>query len=177
MSTKKTYVTFGQGHVHHINGKTFDGDCVAVVNGDRAKVFELFGSKFCFEFTEERWDHKQMKFFPRGYIEICKTPTQQRNESFWNSLGFEDKLLFIKKFPFLAKYDKDWHVRQAYYNYTGWTEDARKDSDWKIRLSYFSATGNFIGAMYDTDENVQQAAKKYFDLLTEYENIKTNSNE
>ena len=33
----KTYVTFGQAHVHNINGVIFDKDCVAVVEGGREK--------------------------------------------------------------------------------------------------------------------------------------------
>ena len=66
----KTYVTFGQDHTHRVNGKTFDKDCVAVVDGNREKVFELFGPKFCFEYPEEHWDEKKMKYFPRGYIEV-----------------------------------------------------------------------------------------------------------
>ncbi len=66
----KRYVTFGQDHTHKVNGKTFDKDCVAVVNGNREKVFELFGPQFCFEYPEEYWDENKMKHFPRGYIEV-----------------------------------------------------------------------------------------------------------
>lgn len=72
----KTYVTFGQTHVHSVNGKTFDKDCVAVIESSspqegRAKAFELFGPKFCFEYPEEHWDEEsQLKYFPRGYIEV-----------------------------------------------------------------------------------------------------------
>jgi len=67
----KTYVTFGQNHIHEINGKTFDKDCIAVVNGDREKVFKIFGSKFCFEYPEEFWREKNiMNYFPRGYVEV-----------------------------------------------------------------------------------------------------------
>jgi len=66
----KTYVTFGYDHVHDINGKIFDKDCVAVVNGDRAKVFELFGREFCFEYPENYWDDGSIIFYPRGYIEV-----------------------------------------------------------------------------------------------------------
>ena len=73
----KTFVTFGQAHVHVINGVIFDKDCVAIVNGDRAKVFKLFGTKFCFEYPEEHWvsdgpmaQARRMKYFPRGYIEV-----------------------------------------------------------------------------------------------------------
>ena len=66
----KTFVTFGQNHTHRVNGKTFDCDCVAVVNGDRDKVFEIFGPKFCFAYNEDFWEKDSLKYFPRGYIEI-----------------------------------------------------------------------------------------------------------
>ena len=69
----KTYVTFGQVHVHSVNGKTFDKDCVAVIEADnavegRAKAFEYFGRKFCVEYPEDRFDFDLMRFFPRGFI-------------------------------------------------------------------------------------------------------------
>ena len=67
----KTYVTFGQDHVHKINGKTFDKDCVAIVAGGRKEVFEIFGAKFCFEYPEKHWDDAKMDYyFPRGYVEV-----------------------------------------------------------------------------------------------------------
>lgn len=67
----KTFVTFGQDHRHVIDGKVFDKDCVAVVNGDREKVFEIFGPKFCFEYEEAYWDTTLVnKYFPRGYVEL-----------------------------------------------------------------------------------------------------------
>ena len=66
----KRYVTFGQNHMHYINGKVFDKDCVAIVEGDREKVFEIFGTKFCFEYTEKEWDESKLEFFPRGYIKL-----------------------------------------------------------------------------------------------------------
>ena len=31
---KNTYVTFGQTHVHSVNGKIFDKDCVAVIKAN-----------------------------------------------------------------------------------------------------------------------------------------------
>jgi len=40
----KTFVTFGQVHKHEIDDKLFDKDCVAIVDGDRERVFELFGT-------------------------------------------------------------------------------------------------------------------------------------
>ena len=33
----KTYVTFGFDHAHAINGKTFDKDCVAVIESESAE--------------------------------------------------------------------------------------------------------------------------------------------
>ena len=66
----KTFVTFGQGHFHEINGTIFDKDCVAIVNGNRDKVFELFGPEFCFEYDEPNWDESIMRYFPRGYIKV-----------------------------------------------------------------------------------------------------------
>lgn len=69
----KTFVTFGQSHVHRIDGKTFDADCVAVIKcgspeEGRDKAFELFNSKFCFEYPEQFFDHSSMSYFPRGFL-------------------------------------------------------------------------------------------------------------
>lgn len=66
----KTYVTFGQVHVHRISGVVYDKDCVAVVNGDRSAVVELFGDKFFTTYTPEQWDEDNMKYFPRGFIQV-----------------------------------------------------------------------------------------------------------
>jgi len=70
----KTYITFGQDHAHSVNGKTFDKDCVAVIEADdaaqgRAKAFEYFGKKWCFEYPEAFWTH-EMSYYPRGYINV-----------------------------------------------------------------------------------------------------------
>jgi hypothetical protein len=67
-----TYVTFGQDHTHHIAGKTFDKDCVAMLDSEtaeegRAKAFALFGSQFCFEYFNKL---PNMRYFPRGLIEV-----------------------------------------------------------------------------------------------------------
>lgn len=72
----KTYVTFGFGHAHAIGGKTYDKDCVAVIEAETAErgreiAFETFGPKFSFDYPEEFWDEeKQLPYFPRGYIEV-----------------------------------------------------------------------------------------------------------
>lgn len=72
----KVYVTFGQVHIHRVNGKVFDKDCVAVVEGEdyaeaRQKVLNYFGVKFSFDYPEQHWvEEDQLKWFPRGYIEV-----------------------------------------------------------------------------------------------------------
>ncbi len=72
----KTYITFGQVHTHSVNGKTFDKDCVAVIESlsaeaGRAKAFEIFGREFCMEYPEEHFNHDSLKsFFPRGLINV-----------------------------------------------------------------------------------------------------------
>lgn len=71
----KTYITFGQSHIHRIGDKIFDKDCVAVIESNsqkegRDKAFELFGPKFCFEYFDTEWDEKSMKYYPRGYMEV-----------------------------------------------------------------------------------------------------------
>lgn len=71
----KTYITFGQDHVHEINNKIFDKNCVAVINSSsvkegREKAFEIFGTKFCFEYPEDFFDSDILEFFSRGLIEV-----------------------------------------------------------------------------------------------------------
>ena len=71
-------VTFGQTHVHSINGKTFDKDCVAKIKCEdyddgRAKAWYHFGSKFCFTYYGDelaKCDDEFMQFFPRGIISV-----------------------------------------------------------------------------------------------------------
>lgn len=71
----KTYITFGQDHIHRVNGKIFDKDSVAVIESPSAErgreiAFELFGPKFCMEYPEQYWDYTKLVFFPRGYIDV-----------------------------------------------------------------------------------------------------------
>jgi len=73
-----TYVTFGQSHRHEIGDKVFDRNCVAIIESDtrdqgRARAFDVFGPKFCFEYFDEEWkgdEADRMQYFPRGYIEV-----------------------------------------------------------------------------------------------------------
>lgn len=71
----KTYVTFEQVHAHSVNGKTFDKDCVAVIEAETAEegrdfAFACFGDKFCFSYTEDKFDFGSMKYFPRRFMEV-----------------------------------------------------------------------------------------------------------
>ena len=71
----RTYVTFGQTHVHSVNGKTFDKDCVAVIEAEsaelgREKAFEYFDNTFFTTYSEKFWDKETLFFFPRGYINV-----------------------------------------------------------------------------------------------------------
>jgi len=69
----KIYITFGQIHVHRVNCKTFDRNCVAVINckdekDGRAKAFEYFGPKFHNSYYEDQFKPEIMEYFPRGLI-------------------------------------------------------------------------------------------------------------
>ena len=71
----KTYVTFGQIHTHSINGQIFDKDCVAVIHArtpqaGRNKAFEIFSTRFSFEYSEDEFNMDWMKHYPRGFIEV-----------------------------------------------------------------------------------------------------------
>jgi hypothetical protein len=69
----KTYITFGQSHLHRINGVTSDCDCVAEVNLPEEQAREFFMPKFCFSYTEEQFKAKEedmMDFYPRGIISV-----------------------------------------------------------------------------------------------------------
>ncbi len=70
----KMFVTFGQVHLHRFNNKTFDKDCVAVIECDsydqgRLKAQELFGMKFCFTYYDTEWaEADNLHYYPRGYV-------------------------------------------------------------------------------------------------------------
>ncbi len=64
----KTYITFGQTHVHSINGKTFDKDCIAEVDLPEDEARAIFMPKFCFSYTD--LSKIDMSFYPRGLISL-----------------------------------------------------------------------------------------------------------
>ncbi len=71
----KTYITFGQSHLHKIGLKVFDKDCVAVIKSadeksGRELAFKYFGDKFFTTYFEEQFNMDNMIYFPRGLIEV-----------------------------------------------------------------------------------------------------------
>lgn len=72
-SMNKTYVTFGQSHVHQVGGHHLHKDCVAVINhsGDMSEgrkiAVDLFGPKFCTTYFNHMPD---MSYFPDGLVEL-----------------------------------------------------------------------------------------------------------
>ena len=76
----KMYITFGQVHVHSVNGRTFDKDCVACFDCEnyadgRAIAFEIFGPKFhnsyfAISSLDDEFTDDILKYFPRGVINV-----------------------------------------------------------------------------------------------------------
>ena len=71
----KFYITFGQIHVHRVNGKTFDCDCIAEIEAEdmtcaRERAAFYFELKWHQCVPEERLDDEFMSFFPRGIIKV-----------------------------------------------------------------------------------------------------------
>lgn len=70
----KFYITFGQIHVHSVNGKTFDKDCLAEIEADtrgqaHARAMDVFEGTF-HQCLEEKELHDVLHYFPRGIIKL-----------------------------------------------------------------------------------------------------------
>jgi len=72
----KILISFGQDHVHYINDKTFDHNCLAIIEGEnwndcRDKAHRYFNGKFCTDYPIEKLnDPNFMKWYYRGGIEV-----------------------------------------------------------------------------------------------------------
>jgi hypothetical protein len=69
--SKKSYFTFGQGHVHQIDNACFNKDIVVEVDGTdlqtpRDRMFEHFGKQWSMEYNEL----PDMAYFPRGWVNL-----------------------------------------------------------------------------------------------------------
>lgn len=70
----KIYISFGQIHVHSINGKTFDKNCLAAIECQSRKdgldkAFEYFRDKFSNYYSEEE-AKSSLEYYPRGIINV-----------------------------------------------------------------------------------------------------------
>ncbi len=66
----KHYFTFGQDHAHRYGRTTLDCDSVVEITARdghvaREKMFDLFGQKWSFQYTEETYKEE---YFPRGVV-------------------------------------------------------------------------------------------------------------
>lgn len=68
---KKRWFTFGQAHVHYVNGMTFDRNIAVEITAEdpRAEMIRLFGRTWGFEYSERPED----RFIPRGVYQIDKS--------------------------------------------------------------------------------------------------------
>jgi hypothetical protein len=66
------YVSFGQCHLHCINGLRLGPNVLAKVSS-RDRAFELFNDQFCTTYSEARLP--SMKYFPEGILEIPEDHT------------------------------------------------------------------------------------------------------
>jgi hypothetical protein len=63
-----SWFTFGQIHVHSIDGKTFDRNCVVKITAPdpRSQMVTYFGVKWAMEYQE----CPDLAYYPRGVIEL-----------------------------------------------------------------------------------------------------------
>lgn len=64
------YLTFGQAHVHQVNGRTWDHDVICAIEAPdmaaaRATAFATFRSKWAFLYTEEDLQ-RIVEYYPNG---------------------------------------------------------------------------------------------------------------
>ena len=70
----KFYISFGQIHIHSINGKTFDKDCLARIEAEsyeeaHKKAMEIFNGVF-HNCHEENELSQVIEYYNRGVIAI-----------------------------------------------------------------------------------------------------------
>lgn len=74
MAKHKLYISFGQTHVHRVDGKTFDRNCLCLVEGEdytdcRKQAFDAFSGRFAFDYKENQLDYI-LHHFPRDIIPL-----------------------------------------------------------------------------------------------------------
>ena len=78
----KIYITFGQEHVHHVFGITYNKSNVAVIECDdyahgRRLAEEYFGLQFGTSYREEEITEEFLSFFPDGLVPVVVPITKQ----------------------------------------------------------------------------------------------------
>ena len=65
---KTSYFTFGQKHVHRVNGIIWDKDCVAKITAEdpRKVMIETFGRQWSHEYDSL----PDLSYYPRGVFEV-----------------------------------------------------------------------------------------------------------
>ncbi len=71
----KYCITFGQAHIHKINGRMLDKDCVAVItamSGESGlKLAErYFGKQYSRVYLEDEFGDNHMQYYPGGKVEV-----------------------------------------------------------------------------------------------------------
>jgi hypothetical protein len=63
-----SYFTFGQGHVHSVDGFTYDKDIVVKITAEdpREVMFATFGRTWAMQYDKP----PRMEYFPRGIKEL-----------------------------------------------------------------------------------------------------------
>lgn len=74
MGVNKYYITFGQVHVHSVNGKTFDKDCLAELEAESNEeahkmAMDIFKGVFHQCVGEDKLE-EFLEYFPRGVIKV-----------------------------------------------------------------------------------------------------------
>jgi len=65
---KTAYFTFGQDHIHTVNGRVFDKDTIVEISSPspRDTMFEIFGCKWSMQYNIP----PDLKHFPKGIIKL-----------------------------------------------------------------------------------------------------------
>ena len=70
----KQIVTFGQDHMHIIDGIILNKDCLAIIEGDKQKVKDMFGQKYSNCYLDANFDGNNLQFYPNGFIDVPDEP-------------------------------------------------------------------------------------------------------
>lgn len=69
---KTSYFSFGQVHVHHVNGFTYDCDVLVKITSEdpMGTMTAYFGREWSMEYTDEDDVLQHMQYYPRGIKEL-----------------------------------------------------------------------------------------------------------